>query len=136
MSDRIGSLHRFWLWASLVLLGALGVIFLVAPGALMDQLGVDTSERLTGVFRVASSVLIAEALIVGYAIRSGSWSETRLITYLLAIHFAVETVIRVAVFALGESESLVAAIPQAVIGVGLLVEIRRRQEAPTPVAAG
>lgn len=80
MSDRIGSLHRFWLWACLVLLGALGVIFLVAPGALIDQLGVDASERLTGILRLASSVLIAEAVIVGFAIRSDSWSETRLIT--------------------------------------------------------
>lgn len=134
--DRIGLSHRVFLWASLVLLTALGMAFLFAPGALLEQLGIETSERAEGVFRVASSVLIAEAVVVGLAIGSGLWSETRYITYLIALHFTLETVIRVAVFAMGESESLVAAIPQAIIAVGLLLEIvRRRRTSPVTAAA-
>lgn len=127
MTDRISAAHRLWLWMALVLLGALGVAFLAAPGALMDQLGMDGSARATGVFRVASSVLIAEAVIIGLALRSGSWSQTRYVTYLLAIHFTVETVVRLVVFAMGESGSLVAAIPQALIAAGLVFEINRRR---------
>lgn len=136
MVDRIGRSHRVFLWASLVLLTALGIAFLFAPDALLEQVGIETSDRTAGVFRAASSVLIAEAVVVGFAIRSGLWSETRYITYLLAIHFTLETVIRVAVLAMGESDSLVAAIPQAIIAVGLLVEIvRRRATSPVTAAA-
>ena len=134
MVDRMGTWHRFWLWASCVLLGVLGFAFLFAPNVLLEQLGVEGSARISGVFRVASSVLIAEAVVVALALRSGLWSETRYITYLLAIHFTVETVIRASVFALGESNSLVAAIPQAAIAAGLIHQIYGRRASTVPAA--
>lgn len=135
MTDRIGGFHRVLLWGSLLLLAVLGMAFLFVPDVLFDQMGIEGSERANGVFRAASSVLIAEAVIVGLALRSGLWSQTRYVTYLLAIHFTVETVIRIAAFAMGESNSLVAAVPQALIAVGLLFEIFRRRESSIRMAA-
>lgn len=134
MTDRIGTLHRVLLWAALLLLTAIGLAFLFIPNTVLGQVGIAGSEQEFGVFRAASSVLIAEAVIVALALRSGLWSETRYVTYLLAIQFTVETVIRVAVFAIGEGSSLVAAIPQALIAVGLLFEISRRRESSTRMA--
>lgn len=136
MTDRIGALHTVLLWGALVLLAALGLAFLFIPDVLFDQLGIEASEQANGTFRVASSVLIAEAVIVGLALLSGLWSQTRYVTYLLAIHFTIETVIRVTVFAMGETNSLVAAIPQALIATGLLYEIyRRRGDSSIQIAA-
>jgi hypothetical protein len=135
MTDRIGASHQVLLWGALLLLTALGLAFLFIPDVLLDRLGIETSEQANATFRVASSVLIAEALIVGLALRSGLWSQTRYVTYLLAIHFTIETVIRITVFAMGESSSLVAAIPQALIAAGLLYVIYRRRETSVRMAA-
>jgi hypothetical protein len=129
MTDRIGTLHRILLWASLLLLAALGTAFLLVPDTVLSQRGVEGLDGASGVFRVASSVLLAEAVVIALALRSGSWSETRYVTYLLAIHFTVETAVRIALFATGDSGSLVAAVPQAVIATGLLFEISRRRAA-------
>lgn len=134
MTDRIGTLHRVLLWAAMLLLTGLGMAFLFIPNTVFGQVGIAGSEQAFGVFRAGSSVLIAEAVILVLALRSGLWSQTRYITYLLAIQFTVETVIRIAVFAMGESSSLVAAIPQALIAVGLLFEIARRRESSTRIA--
>jgi hypothetical protein len=135
MTDRIGTLHRALLWGSLLLLTALGMAFLLIPDTLLSQFGIAGSDRASGMFRVASSVLIAEAVVVVLALRSGLWSETRYVTYLLAIHFTVETAIRIAVFAMGESSSLIAAIPQALIAAGLLYVVFRHRESLTRIAA-
>ena len=131
MTDRITPLHRALLWASLLLLAALGTVFLFAPDVLMDQLGIAGSDRANGVFRVASSFLLAEAVMVAVALRSGSCSETRYFSYLLGVHFALETVIRIATFAMDESGSLTAAIPQVLIAAGLAIEIARRRQSST-----
>lgn len=127
MTDRISPTHRSWLAASMLLVGVLGAVFLLAPDLLAEQLELGASDRAAGVLRVASSVLLAESIVVGMALRSGSWSGTKYVTYLLVIHFAAETLIRLAVFSMGESGSLAAAIPQAVLAAGLGREVYRRR---------
>ncbi len=135
MTHRISMMHRAWLLAAMVLLGALGLAFAVVPGAVLERMGLDAPERVLAIIRVGSSTLLAETIVVGIALRSGSWTAIRLVTILLVAHFTIETVVRVVSFSWGESDSLVAAVPQAVIAAGLGLELVRQRRAGRTASA-
>lgn len=130
----ITSVHRGLLWAGVVLLAFIATIFVLAPGAVLERMDAQASDRALDVIRVASSAVMAEVLVVVLALRRGSIESMLLVSYLLVAHFAAETVIRMVVLAEGRG-SAAAAIPQAVIAIGLVAElVRRRRTSPAPVS--
>lgn len=126
----ISKVHIAWLIAASAILLVLGLLFAVSPSATLERIGVETSDRLAGMIRVAGSVLLAEAAIIAIAVRSRKPSEIRLVTLLVVMHFTIETFVRVFSLAVGESDNPVAAIPQAVVAIGLALQLRtmRKQD--------
>lgn len=126
----VSKAHIVWLIAGAALLTVLGLLFAVAPGGVIDQIGIEGSDRLSGLIRVAGSVLLAEAFVVSLAVRSRNPIEIRLVTVLLVVHFAIETVIRIISLSMGESDNPIAAIPQAAICIGLALQLRMMSRQP------
>ena len=126
----ISKVHIAWLIAASAILLVLGLLFAVSPSATLERIGVETSDRLAGMIRVAGSVLLAEAAIIAIADRSRTPREIRLVTLLVVMHFTIETFVRVFSLAVGESDNPVAAIPQAVVAIGLALQLRtmRKQD--------
>lgn len=83
--------------------------------------------------RVAGSVLLAETAIIAVAVRSREPSEIRLVTLLVVMHFTIETFVRVFSLAVGESDNPVAAIPQAVVAIGLALQLRTMRQQDDPM---
>jgi hypothetical protein len=120
----VSKFHIAWLIAASAILLVLGLLFVIAPSATLERIGVETSDRLAGMIRVAGSVLLAEAAIIAVAVRSREPIEIRLVTLLVVIHFTIETLVRIVSLAIGESDNPIAAIPQAVVAIGLALQLR------------
>ena len=124
----VSKVHIAWLIAASAIFLVLGLLFAVSPSATLERIGVETSDRLAGMIRVAGSVLLAEAAIVAVAVRSREPIEIRLVTLLVVMHFTIETFVRVFSLAVGESDNPVAAIPQAVVAIGLALQLRKMRQ--------
>lgn len=124
----VSKVHIAWLIAASAILLVLGLLFVVAPSATLERIGVETSDRLAGMIRVAGSVLLAEAAIIAVAVRSREPIEIRLVTLLVVMHFTIETLMRIVSLAIGESDNPIAAIPQAVVAIGLALQLRTMRQ--------
>jgi hypothetical protein len=119
MKHHLSMLHVACLLGSAALLCAVGLLWAFAPGTVLELMGLQAADRLMGVLRVGSAPILAEVTLIGIALASRSWFAIRLVTVLLIVHFTAETVLRTVNFAIGDSDTLVTAVPQAVLAVGL-----------------
>lgn len=135
MKRPVGTFHAVLLIASMILLGGLGLLFAIAPGAVPERMGWSASDEVLGMIRVASSGILAEAAAVAIALGSRSREGIRLVTILLVVHFTTETVLRTVNFAVGASDTLVTAVPQAILAAGLAIALVRERSAGVLVAS-
>jgi hypothetical protein len=126
MSDRLSRFHRTLLWL-MVLQGVLGVVFLVAPGRVLDSIRIIAPIEVNVLVRVAGAFVVATALTAGFAIRSNSWTETRLFTWFVAAAYLMIVIVRVSALATGTAGGRwQAGIIDFVFGVGFAWESVRR----------
>ena len=119
--------HRILLGLSALLLGGLGVIYVSAPGLMLDRVGAETDGPVMAMLRLAGSAVLAEAVAVVIALVTQHPAVVRVVSVMLVVHFGVETIVRIVSFASGESSTLITALPQAVIAAGLsMVLVRER----------
>ena len=135
MKRPANTLHTLLLFASMILLGGLGLLYAIAPGALPERMGWSASDQVVGMLRVASTPMLAEAAAVAIALGSRSREGIRLVTILLVVHFTAETVLRAVNFAVGSSDTLLTAVPQAILAVGLAAVLVRDLSADVPVTS-
>ena len=135
MKRPAGTLHTFLLIASMILLGGLGLLFAIAPSAVLERMGLSASDQILGVLRVASAPLLAETAVVAIALGSKSREGIWLVTILLVVHFTIETALRAVNFAIGASDTLVTAVPQALLAAGLVTVLVRGASADVLVAS-
>lgn len=135
MKRPVGTLHTLLLLASMILLGGLGLLFAIAPGAVPERMGWSASDQVLGMIRVASAGVLAEATVVAIALGSRSREGIRLVSILLVVHFTAETALRTVNFAVGASDTLLTAVPQAILAVGLVMALVRGPSSPVLVAS-
>ena len=135
MKRPVGTFHAVLLLASMLLLGGLGLLFAIAPGAVPERMGWSASDQVLAMIRVASAPLLAEAAVVAIALGSKSREGIWLVTILLVVHFTTETVLRTVNFAVGASDTLLTAVPQALLAAGMVLVLVRGRSADVLVAS-
>ena len=137
MTPPTSTAHRVLLGLSAVLLGALGVLLLAVPAVLADRVvDTETPGALSAMLRIAGAALLGEVTAIVLALRSRSAAVVGVVSLMLIVHFTVETVARIGSYISGESSSLMAAVPQALLAIGLAFALgHARNRSSRPVAA-
>jgi cell division protein FtsW (lipid II flippase) len=126
MSDRLSRVHRILLWV-LVLQGVLGVIFLAAPGRVLEATRISAPTEVNALVRVAGAFVLATAVTAAFALRTNSWAETKLFTWFVAVAYFMIVIVRAAAMATGTGDvRWQPGLVELVIGVGFSWESLRR----------
>ena len=135
MDDRISTLHRVLLWLAGLTGLVFGLAYYLAPGGATTALGIFAPDLMA--ICTIGGFLLGGAVGAGFALRSGRWSETRIVTYYL---MTWNILICVGLFQgiLLDGQPLTLwpeAILTAVIGLGLAFVVWQRRVKPGPSLA-
>jgi hypothetical protein len=130
MDDRISTLHRVLLWLAGLTGLVFGLAYYLAPGGATTALGISAPDLMA--ICTIGGFLLGGAVGAGFALRSGRWSETRIVTYYL---MSWNILICVGLFQgiLFDGQSLTLwpeAILTAMIGLGLAFVVWQRRVKP------
>lgn len=81
MKQPISALQRGLFWLAMVTGVVFGLAYYIVPEPATKTLGIDAPDLLA--MRTIGGFLLAEAVGAGLALRSGQWSEVRIVTYYL-----------------------------------------------------
>jgi hypothetical protein len=79
MDDRISTLHRVLLWLAGLTGLVFGLAYYLAPGGATTAQGIFAPDLMA--ICTIGGFLLGGAVGAGFALRSGRWSETRIVTY-------------------------------------------------------
>jgi hypothetical protein len=119
MNNKISTLHRGLLWLATLTGVVFGVAYYIAPELATKTLGISAPDPFA--IRAIGGFLLGEAIGAWFALRSGQWSEVRIVTYyLITWNILNSLVIFYGIVFAGQSLALLPnAILTAVLGLGL-----------------
>ncbi len=82
MNDSLSKLHRALLWLTVVPCATVGIGSFLAPVQFQSMLGLQTPDPTST--RSIGGFLLSAAIAAWYSLRSGKWSEVRLVTLYLS----------------------------------------------------
>jgi hypothetical protein len=82
MDPKLSRFHRSLLWAAALTGGVLGLAYFFVPGPAATTLGFIGLDFLA--IRTIGGFFLGEAVGAGLALRSGQWSEVRIVTIYIA----------------------------------------------------
>jgi len=127
VESKISTLHRGLLWLAAITGVVFGVAYYLAPGPATNALGVFAPDPLA--IRTIGGFLLGAATGAWFALRSGQWSEVRIVTYyLIAWNSLNSLALFYAILFAGQGAALLPnAIITAILGVGLAVVAWQRR---------
>jgi hypothetical protein len=130
MDDRISALHRVLLWLAGLTGLVFGLAYYVAPGGATTSLGIFAPDLMA--ICTIGGFLLGGAVGAGFALRSGRWSETRIVTYyLMSWNILICVGLLQGILLDGQSLTLwPQVVLTAVIGLGLAFVVWRRRVKP------
>ena len=119
METKITTLHRGLLWLAAITGLVFGLAYYLAPEPATTTLGIYAPDPLA--IRTIGGFLLGEAIGAWLALRSGQWSQVRIVTiYLMTWNLLNSLALFHAILWTGQSLSLLPnAILTAVLGLGL-----------------
>jgi len=119
MNNKISTLHRGLLWLATLTGVVFGVAYYIVPEPATKTLGISAPDPLA--IRTIGGFLLGEAIGAWFALRSGQWSEVRIVTYyLITWNILNSLALFYAIVFAGQSLALLPnAILTAVLGLGL-----------------
>jgi hypothetical protein len=119
MDTEISSLHRGLLWLATITGVVFGLAYYFVPGPATTALGIDAPDQLA--IRGIGGFLLGEAVGAWFALRSGQWSEVRIVTlYLITWNILNSLTHFYFILFGGQSFALLpTAILTAILGLGL-----------------
>lgn len=136
VDDRISTLHRGLLWLAALTGLVFGLAYYVAPGAATTALGVPAPDLMA--ICTIGGFLLGGAVGAGFALRSGRWDETRIVTYYLMSWNILNSLgLFQGILFDGQPLALLPnAILTAVLGLGLAFVVWQRRAKPSVSLAG
>jgi hypothetical protein len=130
MDDRISTLHRILLWLAGLTGLVFGLAYYLAPRGATTALGIFAPDLMA--ICTIGAFLLGGAVGAGFALRSGRWSETRIVTYyLMSWNILIFAGLLQGMLLDGESLMLLPeAMLTAVIGLGLAFVVWERRVKP------
>lgn len=127
MKNQISKLHRGLLWLATITGVLFGFAYFLAPGQATETLGIDAPDLLA--IRTVGGFLLGEAVGAWLALRSGQWTEVRIVTiYLLTWNILNSLALFYAILFAGQALALLPnAILTAVLGFGLAFVVWQRR---------
>ena len=131
MNTKISTLHRGLLWLAALTGSLFGIAYYFFAVPVTSALRIDAPDPYT--IRAIGGFLLGEAVGAWLALRSGEWTEVRIVTlYLMTWNVLNSLLIFYAILVAGQSTSLLPnAILTAIVGFGLVfvyIQHTRRQE--------